>query len=100
MILSATCLLLNISEDKPEELLSSMEKVGYSMSKALSLSYSLQTWMRICLAEFKNTLDDNLHNRLVDNNTIEELVSNNKNISSDYEEHLKEWEKISKVTIH
>ncbi|KAF0274246.1 hypothetical protein FOG51_00881 [Hanseniaspora uvarum] len=85
--------LLNLSEDKPEELLSSMEKVGYSMSKALSLSYSLQTWMRICLAEFKNTLDDNLHNRLVDNNTIEELVNNIKNISDDYEGTLKEWEK-------
>ncbi|KKA02063.1 hypothetical protein D499_0O00570 [Hanseniaspora uvarum DSM 2768] len=70
-----------------------MEKVGYSMSKALSLSYSLQTWMRICLAEFKNTLDDNLHNRLVDNNTIEELVNNIKNISDDYEGTLKEWEK-------
>ena len=85
--------LLNVSEDEPEKLLSFMQDSGKTMSKALSLSYSLQTWLRTCLAEYKNTLNDNIENRLVDNKSIEKLVNNIKEITDKYTSTVENWEK-------
>ncbi|KAL6935970.1 hypothetical protein ACO0OL_002159 [Hanseniaspora opuntiae] len=84
--------LLTFSEDDPEKLLSSMQDFGNPISKALSLSYSLQTWMRTCLNEFKETLDDNIQSRLIDANEINDMVESITKIRTRYETQLNEWE--------
>lgn len=84
--------LLTFSEDDPEKLLSSMQDFGNPISKALSLSYSLQTWMRSCLNELKETLDDNLQHKLIDANEISDMVKSITKIRSRYETQLKGWE--------
>ncbi|SGZ41336.1 uncharacterized protein HGUI_03537 [Hanseniaspora guilliermondii] len=85
--------LLNFLEDAPESLLSSMQEFGNPISKALSLSYSLQAWMRTCLHEFKLTLDDNLQKRLIDTKEISDIIDSITKIRSRYETQLDDWGK-------